>query len=166
MSGFLLDTNFFIEAHRTSYPLDVAPSFWNKIRDLSHAGKISSIDKVKAEIYSNEDPLKHWCNANIPTNFFQDSSGCLPNYITLTTWANSRIPPFTPAALAEFLGADEADAWLVAQALSSSTKITIVTQEVSAPLMIRRVKLPDVCVAHNVDYCNAVEMFRKLGESF
>lgn len=61
---FLVDTNFFIQAHRVSYPFDVVPSFWNKVKDLADNDKIFSIDKVKDEIYINEDDLKKWCQSN------------------------------------------------------------------------------------------------------
>ena len=44
---YLLDSNFFIEAFRTSYPFDVVPSFWVKVKELAAEGKIISIDKVQ-----------------------------------------------------------------------------------------------------------------------
>jgi len=69
MSIFVVDSNFFIQAHRAHYPLDVAVSFWAKVRQLSHDGKIISIDKVKDELYDNNDSLKEWCKANLPDNF-------------------------------------------------------------------------------------------------
>ena len=40
---FLVDTNFFIQAHRVSYPLDVVPSFWNKVKNLADNDKIISV---------------------------------------------------------------------------------------------------------------------------
>ncbi len=56
----MLLSNFFIEAHRATYPLDVAHSFWNKVKQLADDGKIVSIDKVKSEIYDDhEDALKN-----------------------------------------------------------------------------------------------------------
>lgn len=61
MSLYILDSNFFIQAHRAYYPLDVIQSFWTKINQLADDGVIKSIDKVKNEIYSNashEDELK------------------------------------------------------------------------------------------------------------
>ena len=45
---YVVDSNFFIEAHRATYPLDVAHSFWNKVKQLADDGKIVSIDKVKS----------------------------------------------------------------------------------------------------------------------
>jgi len=35
MGTFLLDSNFFIQAHRDTYPLDVASSFWDKLAQLA-----------------------------------------------------------------------------------------------------------------------------------
>ena len=53
MSGYLIDSNFFIQAHRAIYPLDVVPSFWLKAKSLSENGTIQSIDKVKKEIFDD-----------------------------------------------------------------------------------------------------------------
>jgi hypothetical protein len=43
MVVYILDSNFFIEAHRVSYPVDVAYSFWNKVKQLAENGIIISI---------------------------------------------------------------------------------------------------------------------------
>ncbi len=58
MNVFLVDANFFIQAHRAIYPLDVATSFWKKVKYIADNGTIISLDKVKNEIYRNEDDLK------------------------------------------------------------------------------------------------------------
>lgn len=47
MGIYVIDSNFFIQAHRANYPLDIAFSFWNKVKQLAEDGKIISIDKVK-----------------------------------------------------------------------------------------------------------------------
>jgi hypothetical protein len=90
MSVFLVDSNFFIQAHRASYPLDVVHSFWNKIKQLAEAAKIISIDKVKHEIYGNEDSLKNWCVENLPKDFFKDSLHVIDSYQTIAGWAISK----------------------------------------------------------------------------
>jgi len=38
MKQYILDTNFFVQAHRAHYPFDVFPSFWSKIKELAEAG--------------------------------------------------------------------------------------------------------------------------------
>src|SRR5437762_929780 len=99
MSVFCLDTNFFIEAHRKTYPFDVAVGFWAKVAELAEQGKIYSIDKVKHEIFIHDDELKQWCEINLPDTFFHDSSSCLEMYGRLITWVNSRRGHYTPAAI-------------------------------------------------------------------
>lgn len=57
MPVFVVDSNFFIQAHRVTYPLDIAFSFWNKVKQLAGEEKIFSIDKVKHELYENNDSI-------------------------------------------------------------------------------------------------------------
>lgn len=166
MSVYIVDSNFFIQAHRTSYPFDVATSFWNKIISLAENGTIISIDKVKNEVFKNEDELKQWCEINLPDTFFKDTPAVLPHYAVIAFWAAEKSSHYLPNALSEFLDADEADAWLVAFALSDLANSIVVTHEISEPNRRNKVKIPDVCIAHGVQYCNTIEMLRQLGERF
>jgi len=77
MSIYVVDSNFFIQAHRAHYPFDVAVSFWNKVKQLAHAQKIISIDKVKDEIYGHNDELEEWCKANLPRDFFRTTTSAM-----------------------------------------------------------------------------------------
>ena len=67
---YILDSNFFIEAHRNTYPLDVAEGFWLKVKDLAEAGIVVSIDKVRNELYDKNDALEAWCIENLPQDLF------------------------------------------------------------------------------------------------
>ena len=116
MNKYIVDSNFFIQAHRSIYPLDVVQSFWVKVDALSHKGTIVSIDKVKKEIYDNsshEDELKLWCDSNLPNDFFLNTDAVLNNYISIVNWTNSMSHHFTLNAIQEFLVTDHADPWLV-----------------------------------------------------
>lgn len=166
MSVYVLDSNFFIQAHRMSYPLDVAFSFWSKVKQLADEGKIISVDKVKQEIYQNEDALKHWCEENLPDTFFKDTTEVLAAYGQIVAWTASRNGHYLPNALAEFLDADEADAWLVAYALTDAAERIIVTHELSEPNRKNKIKIPDVCLANSIQFSNTIEMLRQLGETF
>ena len=166
MSVYIVDSNFFIEAHRKTYPLDVAHSFWKKVKELSYNNKIISIDKVKKEIYEHEDALKTWCAINLPTDFFKDTSQIVTAYSQIALWIASKSSHYLPNALAEFLHADEADAFIIAYSLTDMSNRIIVTQEISEPIRKNKVKIPDVCLANGVAYCNTIEMFRQLGETF
>jgi hypothetical protein len=166
MSVYIVDTNFFIQAHRETYPLDVAYSFWNKVKELAIDGKIVSIDKVKDEIYDKNDALEHWCRYNLPENFFKDTSDVLNDYQRVVGWAVSKSSHYSQNALNEFLAADEADAFLVAYALKDNAYRTLVTQEVSKPEQKNKIKIPEPCLFFNVRFIRAIDVFRELGETF
>ncbi|HTN21183.1 MAG TPA: DUF4411 family protein [Pelobium sp.] len=161
---FLVDSNFFIQAHRMHYPIDVVPGFWMKIKELATKGVILSIDKVRDELLLNKDDLSIWCEENLDKVFFKNTDEVINEYIRVTTWANSKKNHYKTTALNEFLEASEADAWLVACALKDTCKI--VTHEVSQPDGKKKIKIPDAAQPFNIACVNTIEMFRLLGEQF
>lgn len=126
MNTYIVDSNFFIQAHRMYYPIDVVPSFWERVKDLADTGRIMSIDKVRNEIIKNKDELTDWCEANLIKGFFQDTQAVIQYSIQVVQWADSMRRHYTPSAMDEFLDADEADAWLVAYALADVDSCTLV----------------------------------------
>lgn len=164
MCNFLVDSNFFIQAHRLYYPFDVVPSFWERVKDLTSRGIICSLDKVKNEICANGDELSEWIRNNLDGSVFKDSEECLDEYRSVTGWAISKNDHFSESAIAEFCHADEADAWLISFALKKG--IIVITHEVSAPGSKKKIKMPDVCNQFGVRYMNTIEMFRTIGERF
>jgi len=166
MSVYVVDSNFFIQAHRATYPLDVATGFWSKVKELADAGKIISIDKVKKEIYDHQDDLKDWCEDNLPDGFFMDTGTVVSSYTQVVGWANSMRSHYTANALSEFLDADEADAWLVAFALADPANRILVTHEKSQPDTKRKIKIPEACTPFSIQFVDTIEMLRGLGERF
>lgn len=166
MSLYIVDSNFFIQAHRLTYPLDVARGFWLKGKQLSESNAIVSIDKVKKELYRNNDELKKWCEINLPERFFKETTHSIDEYRRVSAWAVSMNHHYTPNALAEFLNADEADAFLIAYALEDPIDRVIVTYEVSELNRKNKIKIPDCCNTLGARYINMIEMFRELGETF
>lgn len=164
---YLLDSNFFIQAHRFYYPLDVVESFWARTEELASNGHIISIDKVKKEIYdksSHEDELKLWCIDNLDDQFFHSTDEALPQYIQIVQWVNSMRHQYLDSAIEEFLQADLADPWLVAYAMKEN--LVIVTYEKSAPEAKKRVKIPEVCNHFRVRFIDTIEMMRELNSKF
>ncbi|MCG8309062.1 MAG: DUF4411 family protein [Cytophagales bacterium] len=166
MAIFVVDSNFFIQAHRFTYPLDVAKGFWGKIKKMADAGTIISIDKVKYELYNKNDHLEKWCKANLPKDFFKDTSKVISEYGRVSAWAISKNGHYLTKAINEFLDADEADAFLIAYCLADPKSRFIVTYETGAPQKTSKIKIPDCCDALNVKYMNTIEMFRELNETF
>jgi len=167
MKIYVLDSNFFIQAHRANYPLDVAVTFWEKVKQLANEGKIISIDKVKNELYDKNDELEIWCKENLPKDFFKSSSDVITStYPLVIEWANSRRDHFLEKAINEFLDADEADAFLIAYVLFDNENKILVTQEKSDPLQKSKIKIPDVCENLGVKSIDTIEMLRELEETF
>lgn len=166
MKIYVVDSNFFIQAHRATYPLDVAKSFWSKVRELAEAGTIVSIDKVKKELFDKNDDLENWCVNNLPTEFFKDSSSALREYGQISAWAISKNDHYLPQAINEFLDADEADAFLISYALADIQNRVLVTQEVSRPQQKKKIQIPEPCDVFGVKYMNTIQMFRELGITF
>ena len=166
MKIYVVDSNFFIQAHRVNYPLDIAFSFWNKVKELANSGRIISIDKVKNELYDKNDDLEDWCKVNLPENFFKSTEDVMAEYGRVTAWAISLNNHYLPNAINEFLDADEADAFLVAYSLADDQNRIIVTHEVSQPKSKNKIKIPEACSPFNVRYLNTIEMLREIGETF
>lgn len=166
MALYVADSNFFIQAHRMHYPMDIMPTFWRQVKALADAGTLVSIDKVRDEIYRNKDGLTDWCFTNLHDGFFVDTESAILQYIEVVEWANSRRGHYKPTAIDEFLNADEADAWLVAYALSNKNQHVLVTHETRQPQRTSKIKIPDVCEPFGVRYLNTITMFRELGVRF
>lgn len=168
MSAFIVDSNFFIQSHRITYPLDVATTFWEKVKNLFNEGKVFSIDKVKDEIFKNDDELKRWIEVNLLDECFKptDTQEVLTKYADVVKWTNSKNNHYVQNAINEFLQFENADAWLIAYALAINENCQIVTQEKSEPNRKSKIKIPDVCNDFNIQYKNIIEMFRELGEKF
>ena len=166
MRIYVVDSNFFIQAHRVTYPPDVVKSFWIKVNELAEAGTIVSIDKVKEEIFDKNDHFESWCTSNLPSDFFKDSSSILREYGQISQWANSRKDHYLPKAINEFLDADEADAFLIAYALQDIGNRVLVTHEVSEPNRKNKVKIPEPCDEFEITYMNTIQMFRELEITF
>jgi hypothetical protein len=66
MASYLLDSDCFLQAAKLHYPLDVAEGFWHRLSEAAAAGVIRSIDRVRAELYTNEDELTAWMDDYLP----------------------------------------------------------------------------------------------------
>lgn len=155
---YLLDTNIFITA-KNELPMDVYKSFWRVLSELGQAGSFKSIDKVESEIRKGKDELVEWVDNNLPKDFFiEESQATLMALSTVSQWAITN-PVYTQTAKNEFVSV--ADSWIIAEALAQS--LTVITHETPDPMCKRRVKIPDVCNAVGVKFCDLNTAFRDLG---
>lgn len=161
---YVIDSNFFLQAHKIHYPIDVTPGFWAKVSSLATQGRLISIDKVRDELYTNPDALTTWMDINLPSSFFKDTNTVLADYGRVCAWAVSMNAHYKESAINKFMEADEADAFLVSYALTHG--LTIITHETSNPARQSAIKIPDACAPFGVSCLNTIQMFRAMGETF
>ena len=154
---YVVDANVLIEAKNRHYAFDLAPGFWEWLSRACAAGDVFTIKPVYDELRAGEDDLAVWAQEH-PEFFRPLGQGPVQYFSSLSRWAVSQ--KFTQAALAQFTG-NNADYLLVAFARAYGC--TVVTQEVSAPMGRRRVKIPDACKAMGVAVTTPVEMMRRCG---
>lgn len=56
---YILDTNFFVDAHRVHFPIATTPDFWTWLTSLAGSGVIAVPKEVYDEI-TGEDDLAQW----------------------------------------------------------------------------------------------------------
>lgn len=161
-SIFVLDANVFIEAARRYYAFDIAPPFWSSLIEYARIGKVLSIDRVKNELEDRKDQLASWVKRYFNHGFYTtDDDYVIIAYGKVMTWVQNQ-NQFFDAAKADF--ANGADGWLVAYAMVKG--YVVVTHEAINPEIKRRVPIPNVCNAFNINYIDTFEMLRILKFKF
>lgn len=170
---YVLDANVFIEAHQRYYGFDICPAFWLALLRQHQASRICSIDKVKEELVKaktkdenqdedKEDKLSKWVQVEAPKTLFKGTAdkNVVDAFREMVKWVQNE-PQFAPETRAAF--SQVADGWLVAYAKVND--LIVVTHEVYAP-DAKKVKIPNVCIKFDVDYCDTFKMLRDLKEQF
>ncbi len=165
---YLIDTNILLFPFKVTNPLDLHPTYWSKIKLILEREDVISIDKVKDELFYQEDDLTNWCKANVSKTFWKSSNDSLNEYAEIQNWAQNR--QYNQRALLQFANLKNADPFLVSYAkyfkLKYNSDITIVTEEVSNPESKRNIKLPDVCIDFDIRFIKINEFFREIRASF
>ena len=87
-----------------------------------------------------------------------DADDVVQGYRDVMVWASQQ-NQFKPEAKADF--ATKADAWLVAYAMAR--ECVVVTLEQFDPYVMRKIPIPNVCRALNVQYVDTFQLLRTLG---
>lgn len=163
---FLLDSNMFIAPHRTYYGFDLCPGFWNFLIQEFDNGSIVSIQKVYDELHVGEDVLADWAKNSLGKKHFIDQSkdaSVVAKYQDISNWVLSSTQ-FKDYAKRSFLGPEEADPWICAYAAVHD--VIVVTGEIKEPDVKKRVPLPNVLEAFNVEYVDLFSCLRELKARF
>ncbi|EGY78975.1 hypothetical protein HMPREF9129_1661 [Peptoniphilus indolicus ATCC 29427] len=115
---FLLDTNIFITAYKHTYPMDVFPSFWDKL--ITNGGnKIILLDKIYDELLVGDDGLIDWIkeNKNNFTNITSSDADIISNYTQIADKIENE-SKYEDTAKYEYYNV--ADSWICAAALAKN----------------------------------------------
>lgn len=157
--AFVLDANVFIEARSRYYAFDICPGFWDWLAGEDDAGRVLTVDAVRDELLGREDDLTEWIRGRRASFFESPDAAVLPPLAALATWVRSQ--RYRPSAVAEFLGS--ADYYLIASAMARGH--TVVTHETPSEA-IKRVKIPEPCIAHGVEVISPFVMLRRMRVRF
>jgi hypothetical protein len=157
--AYVLDANVFIEAKNRYYAFDICPGFWEWLVTEQAKGQIMSVERIRDELVGGEDELSQWTKTLDRSFFSQPDAKLLDPLAKLASWVGSR--QYRPAAVSEFL--DSADYYLIATAMAHGH--SVVTHETPSD-GIKRVKIPEPCIAHGVEVINPFTMLRRLGVRF
>ncbi len=158
---YVLDANVFIQAHKKYYAPDICPGFWLALVRNHETKTICSIDRIRAELVGGD--VREWIEAEAPDTFFKrtEDKKVSDVFKDMVNWVQNE-QQFRPEAKAEF--SSVADGWLVAYAKANG--LVVVTHEEYAPDAEKKVKIPNVCIEFDVDYCSTFDMLRDLNEQF
>ncbi len=162
---FIIDTSCLTTAYRVYYPFDIAPSFWNFMKDRFMEGTFILTNKVLFEIDRGKDDLWDWCHAEIPRHLILDchsDEAIMSHYGNIMLWGNNH-PQYNSLAKQTFSDFENADPFAVAAAMQLNA--TVVSQEVSAPESVKNIKLPDVCTQFGVGHIDTFKLLRQRGFS-
>ena len=116
------------------------------------------------EIKKGNDELKLWAESQFKDYFIStNTSEIISNYSKIVLWVENE-EQYSERAKDEFFEADNADAWLLATALTKN--LIVVTFEQFNPNIRKKIPIPNVCHAFNIQYCNLFNMLEILGFSF
>lgn len=162
-AAYIIDTSCLTQAHRIYYPFDITPSFWDFMKLQFTNGNFVLTNKVAFEIARGKDPLTDWVQNEIPASAKLDchaDANIMAHYGNIMSWANSHTQ-YNSLAKAEFADFDNADPFAVATALEKAA--IVVSQEISAPLSKKIIKLPDVCTQFGINHMDTFTLLRTFG---
>jgi hypothetical protein len=151
--AYLLDSNVFIQAKNLHYGFDFCPAFWDWLEAGNARGRVFSVEKVGIELQAGSDELAAWGAARGTGFFLAPQAGTLPSLERVSRWVTGQ--RYAPAAVDEFL--QVADFYLVAQALTLG--FSVVTHE-KPEESVRKVKIPNPCIALGIKCVTPFEMLR------
>jgi hypothetical protein len=150
MNLFCLDTSALIEPWHRRYPMDVFPSFWDRLDQWIDGGRAIAPDEVLREIAKVDDDLHTWAK--------QRAALFRPPEADVQKAVKAILRDY-PRLVDSKRGRSIADPWVIAQAQVASA--AVVTEEQRSTGSSPRI--PDVCDSLGLQYTNVLGLIREMG---
>lgn len=160
---YLADANVLISAHTHYYPIDRVPEYWEWLAFMGSQGHVKMPFEIFEEVKDGPDDeekdlLFAWLQEETNKKALLLDEKVNPGLLQKVI-AEGYAPDLTDDEV-EQIGRDP---FLIAYGLAAEDRC-VVTVETSAPKKQRQNrKVPDVCKAMGVNYCNPFELNRALG---
>ena len=129
------------------------PAFWDWLHMANNQQKVFSIDKVREELQKGSDPLAKWAECHNKEFFLPYKPEVELALVMLSEWVNSPPLAYKREAIDVFL--QSADLFLIAYAITYGH--VVVTHEQPSDTR-KKVKIPNVCEAMNVEWTTTFKM--------
>jgi len=158
---FLIDSNTLVAPNQQYYPFDMAPGFWDQMKECIETGRIIIASIVFDEVKAGSDDLSKWIDQFKSMTFdHKDKDIVIAIGEILDFLRNS--PKYSSAAVLSWSDIKIADPWLIA--IAKTYEYTVVTFEKSSNSP-NKPKIPDICDHFGVKYCDLFKMMRALSFS-
>lgn len=159
---YLLDSNTFMAAKKSYYSFAEFPGFWDWLEAKGREGVLASIAEIRDEIEGGDedDDLVVWTRAGKAPDFFDPDDDVLGAMTAVTDWVMAQ--DFKESDRSRFFA--KADPLLIAHAMSKEW--TVVTQESFAGPGTKKVKIPNVCAAMDVQCIDTFQLLATLRAKF
>ncbi len=165
---YCLDTNVFVQAHRTYYAMEIVPGFWDFLKREA-LNKNICIPKMVFEEIKEGDNLAKWLRGMAQIDGFIEE----PDenvYNSFGQIANFVVKNYEKQHVNTFLSC--ADPWVIAHAKAHG--YILVTMEMPkieernrrTNLIQGPIKIPNICRHFGVSYQNTYQLLRNLNAKF
>lgn len=158
---YLLDSNIFIEPKKQFYVFDICPDYWTWLKTCK---ELSSIEKVREEIFQGNDDLVSWVKDSFKREWFlkYDDIVTQKNYSRIADYVNG-LKNHTSMQKGKFLNG--ADGWLIATAMKQNDIIVTLEKSHSA-ISTGKIFLPDIAKQFDIKCITLYDLLRRFNIKF
>jgi Domain of unknown function (DUF4411) len=149
---YSIDTSSLVAAWAERYPIDVFPSFWDRLAALIATGDLVACREVLRELERRDKDLYDWCKAH--DGFAIEIDELMQEHVINIM---GKYPKFVDERTKKSAG----DPFVIALAMQHNPGLTVVTEENGGTA--QRPMIPFVCQEEGVACFNLLQLIREQG---